>query len=366
MAEQEYDAAFLLELEKKLNNRLEIENSIGNQEKSLTNLLRTVSIDNSITTEKDRITHLVHLFTKPRLNLSRPNIIMNRMLAKLLKTADGVEKYVRLALDPKLSFKNKGNSRYQQNREYIHSKLINNHSPFIPILTNGLLTISGHPDPVMEAYVSKEGVLKEQIAYGDGTDRILGAMQMDVLFKNIKGESIWLLFDTWLKYIALVRIGRILPYPKYILARIIDYQTGIWSIALDDDRTTIKHLSHLIAFPEALNKGRLYDKGEDPKRTEDTNLNVRFRVLGVEYDDPILLFEFNKEVAKFIPGLRGYLKGDITGSGYVNIPPSVQHRFQYESIPFIDLKNGKLLRLVHESNVKYIVGDYEEVLGVQV
>lgn len=350
----EYDAILEMEkMEKTLFSMMKNDTPLARVESSLTSILRRTSIDKPVLPEKARHNEVKYFFTKPRLNLSRGNITTDRLLSKLnKKIGESIEKAVRLLLDPRLGYK-------RANQEYVKSDIIKNDEPFITILTNTINTVSGHPDPIIESYTSKEGLYKEQISHIEGTDKLYGAWYATMNFTNVVGEGVWLLFDTWLRYSVMVKHGKVLPYSRYLLGRQVDYQSGMFTLVLGDDNRTIKHIASTILFPTALSKGKIFDSSKDsPKRGESEDISVRFRCLGAEYDDPITAFEFNKHVATFATTLRGYLHGDIRGSEYIVVPPNIYSRFNDRCIPFIDLANGKLEWLVHKDEVETLSKDF--------
>lgn len=356
--EKTYDEILeVLELESVLYDLMKSSTPLAQNKNRLTSILKRTSIYKPLLPEVNRDSKVMYFFTRPRLNLSKRNIIMDRILAKLGKVkGDSIEKYVRVVLDPKLGDKT--------NVEYVDSNLNESDEPFITILNNTVETVSGHPDPVIDTFTSKQGVFKEEVSHYDGIDTLYGTWDATINFTNVASEGVWLLFDTWIKYGTLAKIGKVMPYTRYQLARQIDYQSCMYTLVMDSDGRTIKHTSSTILFPTAISKGRIYDSSKDnPTRAGDKEVSIRFKCIGAEYDDPISLFEFNKHVATFAPSLRGYLNGDITNSEYVVVPPNIYKRFSNRCIPFIDLYNGKLEWLVNKNDVKSLKEDYLKLIN---
>jgi len=345
----------VIELENTLYSLMKNDTPVANMNTRLTSILKRTSIYKPLLPETNRDSIVKYFFTRPRCNLSRSNIIMDRVLAKLLKSkGNSIEKYVRVLLDPFLG--------YKFNKEYVDSELNLVDEPFMPILNNTINTASGHPDPIIDTFTSKEGVMKEQVTHYDGTDKIFNSWDMTVTFNNVVGEGVWLLIDTWVRYGTLVK-SALMPYTRYLLGRQIDYQSCLYTIVLDTDGRSIKHTASTMLFPTATTKGSIFDTAKGTsKRSGDGDVMVRFKCLGAEYDDPITSFEFNKHVATFAPSLRGYLDGDITGSDYIVVPPNIYKRFSTKCIPFIDLYAGKLEWLVLKDEVVNLKEDYLKIL----
>ena len=77
-------------------------------------------------------------FTRPDLNLATPNIRQSRMLTDLLtENQKSIPRAVRCLLDPSLQLRPRG---------AIECPLVDANLPFIPILTNSLISCSGWPD----------------------------------------------------------------------------------------------------------------------------------------------------------------------------------------------------------------------------
>lgn len=347
----------LKQMEKTLLKLMKNDTPLANKDDSLTSIFRRVTIDKTIL-PTERHNAVKYFFTRPRVNLSRSTLIVDRILSKLNKTiGDSIEKSIRLLLDPSLGYK-------RANTEYVENNIIRNDEPFITVLSNAVNTVSGHPDPIIESFTSKEGLYKEQVSHIEGTDKLFGAWYATINFTNLKGEGVWLLLDTWIRYSVLVKAGKILPYSRYLLGRQVDYQSGLFTLVLGDDNRTIKHIASTIVFPTALSKGKLFDSMKDvSKRAGVEDISVRFRCIGAEYDDPITAFEFNKHVASFAGSLRNYIHGDIRGSEYVVVPPNIYSRFNDRCIPFIDLKYGKLEWLVHKDDVEELSKEFYELLN---
>lgn len=235
--------------------------------------------------------HGLTFFTKPCLNLSYDNIRFARVMTPLLSlNAETQQRAIRAYLDPRRAL-----------RENISSPYVDNNNPFIAILTNNLISCSGWPDIVMDTYTSKPGVMREEWSMADGPVRILRTFDLTANFRNIKGDPISLLFNTWLQYMGRVYSGEFDPYPDLLLENEIDYNTRIYRIVLDPTRQFVQKIAAVGAsFPTVAPLGAAFNFTEDHPFIRDVDqISIQFRCMGVDYMDPITIKEFNDVVQTF-------------------------------------------------------------------
>lgn len=243
-------------------------------------------------------------FTKPCLNLSYNNVIGIRRLAFLANNDPlSMANAIRCMLNPigfdKISVQRIGRSVSQEiYGDNNRSKIMDDKNPFIPLLSNTLLSLSGWPDFAPETYTSPEGINKEQVSWIDARPDILNSFDLTANFANIEGDPITTLFSTWVEYATRVAEGSMIPFPINIVENRIDYQTRIYRLILDKTRTYVQRISACgAAFPIAVPLGaNLNYTSEQPLTSENNQISIPFRALGALYDDPILIKEFNKTV----------------------------------------------------------------------
>lgn len=273
-------------------------------------------------------------FTRPRLNLSYDNIIAYRPLTNLLTTAPlSVNRAVRTYLDPVAE---------RASVNPIRTPLVDPYNPFIPLLTNTLISISGWPDSTVETYTSTEGLKREAWSMVDGTSRIYRTFDLTANFRNVVGDPITLLFHAWMHYAACVYEGVMVPHPDHIVENEIDYQTRIYRLVLDPTRTYVQKIAATgAAFPIANSIGNSFNyNNEKPVTEENAEISVPFRCMGVDYLDPITMLEFNKVVELFNPamadGKRGY------NNALVKLTAAERKVYNYRGYPHIDLETCEL------------------------
>ena len=282
--------------------------------------------------------HGLTFFTRPNLNLSYDNIKTERIFLPLLdKRGSGVKSIftaIRLLLDPQ-AFNEGGPTNP------IKSDLIDNNNPFICLLTNNLLSMSGWPDIMLDTYTSKEGRARESWSMGDGKTRFFQTTGISASFRNMIGDPITLLFFYWVNYISLVYEGRITPKPESIIENEIDYNTRIYRLVLDPTRTYVRKISCCgAAFPTSAPIGASHNFSVDaPYNMENKDVSINFQMMGVDYLDPIVVKEFNEVVDMFTGGIKNdkYLKlNGRDSSGKFNGSPNDINLMNFRGIPHID------------------------------
>lgn len=243
-------------------------------------------------------------WTRPQLNLTGNNIRNDRIFYDLLSTeATSLQRYVRCMLDPRLQ------SGFSPG-ETLKCPLVDPFQAFIPLFTNSLLSVSGWPEFQTPVYSSRPGLYKEVYAQVDGTTKIYNDYDIDATFRNYRGDPLMYMIFIWLKYASLVFEGILVPYPDYIINNTIDYNTRIYRLVMDHNKTFVKKIACTgVSFPSAIPMGGFFDyNSEDPYNEQLREVTIRFTSLGAEYIDNIIVKEFNETVKIFNPYMRDALR----------------------------------------------------------
>lgn len=266
-------------------------------------------------------------FTRPFLNLSYDNISLMRKLTPLLNSrSDTYQSVIRTTLDPigaRPDFGNRGS----------RSRLVNTYSPFIPLLSNNILSMSGWPDIALDTYTSKPGIQREAWIMADGTSKLYESFDIQVSFRNMEGDPITLLMLTWLHYISGVYDGTLMPYPEFISENRIDYQTRIYRIILDPTKRYVQKIAACgAAFPWSSSIGGAFNFSNDKVfNTDSDQINVPFKCVGADYNDPVTIEEFNLVGALANSDLK-----NPAANGYVKLHPRQLTYFNYYGYPLIN------------------------------
>lgn len=245
-------------------------------------------------------------FTRPQLNLTRMNVTNYRGFYNLLTNNNiSYQAFTRLMLDPRL-----------QHIDQMTCPFVDMNSPFISILTNNVQSLSGWPDLTVPTYTSEAGLYGEEHSMVDGVTNHYESFDLDVTFKNTKGNPLIYFFYIWIKYQSLVFEGILNPYIDMITENEIDYNTRIYRLVLDQQKRYVTYIGATGAsFPTNVPTGSLFDFNVDtPFNTRNTEINIRFRSMGFIAFEDILKLEFNKTTAIFNAGMRKVLESDL-GSG---------------------------------------------------
>lgn len=285
-------------------------------------------------------------FTRPMLNLSDTNLNRDRIMKKLLQEKSVADKYVRVMFDRLLYFK-----------ENVVCDQADNLQAFIPIFTNNLDSITGFIDPSIDSYISPQGSRKQQYALLDGTDQINEIIDLNVVYKNTYEDAIVTAFTIWLRYIVNVKQGIMVPYTGFIGRRITDYHSRIFRLVTTEDRRYVKRIGATgPIYPDVNSIGKYFDvPSTNTTYNEQTRTHsVRFKAVGYEYNDPILVREFNRTVGFFNPMMRKINNGaDPKTVGMVKLSPLGENQLDYNGYPRINEKTNEL--------EWYVIGSIEKV-----
>lgn len=280
----------------------------------------------------------ITLYTRPRLNLSYNNISANRLLSPLLTQEQAsYQSYIRDMLDPVTA----------QDKPERRCPFLDSKQAFIPLLTNTTLSLSGWPDINLGTYTSAQGVYREEWSMVDDVAKIFNTFSINANFRNIQGDPVSALFFVWLHYMSGVYEGIMLPHDDSLQEQEKDYETAIYRLIVSPDWEYVHKIGRTIAFPVSVPTGASFNYDhERPRVSDGDQINVEFRCQGAEYNDPVLIDEFNDVVAEFNPMMGRLVKtskgyGDPTG-GLLRISKEDRKFLNFYGYPHIDPEDGRL------------------------
>lgn len=314
-------------------------------------------------------------FTRPQLNLTTLNVSNFRSFYNLLTSNPiSYQRYTRLMLDPRLGY-NGG----------LKCPFVDPLNAFIPILTNNIVSVSGWPDLTVPTYTSETGLYGEEHSFVDGITNHYESYDLDITFKNVRGNPLLYFFYTWIKYESLVFEGILNPYLDMIAENEIDYNTRIYRVVLDPTKRYVTYIGATGAsFPINVPTGSLFDYNTDtPLNTKNSEINIRFKSIGFIAFDDFLKLAFNETVCIFNPEMRKILEHDLSnvseesrarengdtaymvpGCSYVKIPhyllskiddnlvDSPYYNLNFKAYPFVNLLTNELEWWSSSSNFK--------------
>lgn len=238
--------------------------------------------------------------TRPKLNLSSPNLKYERLMAPL-NTYNPMSSafMIRCLLD----------TYFATDPDVIplvaDSPLLNPFSPFLLPACNGLVGISGWPDFTVETESTEGGYYSENQTYAIGSDRLYRTYNFNLTFKDVPSSPIFNLFFYWLNYMASVTLGDMLAYPFHIDALRLNYTVSIYQFIMDPTkRYILKWGKATGCFPVSLPVGDIFSFSEQSMISEGSGkLTIPFVVNNVKYQDPLRIMDFNILVQRYAPGV---------------------------------------------------------------
>jgi hypothetical protein len=280
-------------------------------------------------------------FVRPQLNLMDGNIRNIRQFYPLLtENKLSIQAFVRHMLDPRMTegyrAKYVDTDKSVQFREMtgIKCPLVDPKNCFIPILTNNLNSISGWPDITTPTFTAKQGLYNQGYSMADGVTRNYETFDLDASFRNTRGDPIVYMFYIWMHYMSYVFEGKLMPYLDMVTENEIDYNSRVYRIVLDQSKQKVTKIAATGAcFPIANSIGSFFDYNhEKPFNDQNKDITIRFKCMGVDYQDDILIKEFNETVTIF----NKDMKDSERKSKYVKIPSDQLHLFNNRGYPRIN------------------------------
>lgn len=308
----------------------------------------------SLSMAKNREQAYLTFFTRPNLNLSVDNLKVSRRLSdKARSEFNSANMAIVAALDPINALTADDPNHIQLGGPLKNGVPFDNKQAFIPILTNTLQSISGFPDNTLDIFTSNEGIRREQFSMVDSCYNINNTFSLSATFRNIDGDPITALFSTWLEYMAGVYVGDMLPSASSIVQNEIDYQTRIYRFNTDPSMRYVTKLGIANAcFPTNDNLGAAMNVDmTNPFITDNDSININFHCVGAEYQDPIIIEEFNNVVATFNTDMRP-LNSSVfipTSPELIPLQPSEALFFNYYGYPHISVATREITWYVYQS-----------------
>ena len=328
-------------------------NGIGDLDIALGAAVRNINIrsQTALVPQNKEQTGLV-LFTKPNCYLHDVACATDRMLSVLMTTnPSSYHSIIRASLDPT----GHREDQLDGSPPYVNCDLVDPDSIFIPLLTNTCLELTGWPDPILDTSDSTPGRRQEVYGYTDGIFRIHGKFTLTGVFKNIPRDPVRQMLDVWCLYQSNIARGKTFPSLKSIVKRRVNYQTRIWRIVLDDTRQIVTRIGCAHgARPVVTDIGRVFDYSSERPITEASNVTTQFICYGAEYNDPILIHEFNLTSTWFCQGLRHKERRDVE---YVKLKPEEWQIFG-GAYPLIDEDTNEMQWWVTKERYSAIIDYY--------
>lgn len=257
-------------------------------------------------------------FVRPRMNLSYENLSLDRKMATLaINDPHTIQSAIRAYLDPV------GDADRRKKSDNASSALVDPYCAFIPLLSNLLLSLNGWPDKTVGTFTSRPGIYRESWSMIDDISEEFGQYELNANWRNIKGNPITMLLAHWVDYASNVYVGRMDPYMTSVVENEIDYVTRIYRIVLDDTQQYVTNImSTGYSYPVASPTGASGNFNIETPFNQDVDRQVSssFKCQGFIWNDPILIYTFNRTVGMFNPHMRvDKLKGG--GSLMVKLNP---------------------------------------------
>lgn len=298
--------------------------------------------------------HGYRFFTRPYLNLDESNCMVDRRLSMLLNpNPQSIERKIRAYLDPELH-RSEGQSWCPG---------VDVHNPFIPLLSNNLVSLTGWEDFTLNMNTTTPGVYRDVMSMPDDVPYQYGTYDLQATFRNIEGDPITLLHYMWLLYMGLNKEGRIMPYPELLLLNEFDANFRIYTLVMDKTQTFVTRLAApgaaiMVNAPTGQILNKTGDHAESPFQVANEQLNFSYRCMGLTQYDHMLVYEFNDLVETFNPTMGDGKRGYET----VKLKPIEKRWFTRRAYPYINPVNMELEWHVMRSYYNANIGMFQKVL----
>ena len=256
-------------------------------------------------------------FSRPRLCLADWNICGDRKLAHLM--TDDVQSIpfaIKCLLDTKYSAKKDPNC-----------PLLDKNNPFLVPLCNTVKSISGFLDPMLITESTEGGFFSEDQTYVIGGDRLARTYDINCMFRDLPGNPILTIIDDWCQYMHGLSDGSLQQYSEAIDFNRMDYTVSIYRFLMDiTNRYIVRWAKCTGCYPVSTPSGIPFNLNEGEHLVSAaSDINVPFKANRIEYDDPIILKEFNMLVRRYatdanIDGGTNAFAHNVASNNFCGVP----------------------------------------------
>lgn len=214
-------------------------------------------------------------------------------------------------------------------------------NPFMPLLGNTLISLSGWQEPILNNWTSAPDRLQGQITLGDSSTAVHGSYPLSATFRNIRGNPLTYLFHIWVNYIGLVKEGKLDPYPEFMAYNTVDYQSRFYRLILDPSRRFVEELTaNFVCHPNADRAAVRADFNDSgPHLKESDTYSQTFQSTGAAYFDPRMMYDFNETSAMFNPTLAD---ANLRKTHMRRLWPQEYSVLSYRAYPLINTVTAEL------------------------
>lgn len=269
-------------------------------------------------------------FTRPHLNMQKSNLRNDRYMTNLITNdSNSIQTFIRQTLDPSLAeFENKT------------CRLLDNRMGFIPILSNTLKSISGWPDRILPTFASKPGARGEQFSIPDGIIEINNKVELTLTFEKVDGKINERLLETWMRMMSLQVDGICVPYAEFEVFTERNFDTRVYVLNMDITNRVVLGIGIANAgFPNNDNIGADFNYNKNISNNAN-EFSLRLETNVIDYNDPIMILEFNLVNSFFNLDVYNLLRGYQHSLSKVDI--SELSQYNYRGYPIIDIETMEL------------------------
>jgi hypothetical protein len=179
--------------------------------------------------------------------------------------------------------------------------LFNARSPWFIPLCNALTSISNFPDLILDPVRTEGGFFNETLAFVAGSDRLKKGTELQLNFNELYGNIIITIIHMWVEFMAAVAKNEVVAYPEEIDQRRLCYTVSIYRFLLEEDYRHIAGWAKATGcFPLTAPLGALFNVNDRERFvTSAEKVSVSFLANVIEYNDPVILWEFNKLASRY-------------------------------------------------------------------
>ena len=275
--------------------------------------------------------------TRPHLNLSSENLASARRFMPLVHAGQkSIPFAIRCWLDTTFA-------EYYKGRSGI-CPFVDFNNPFFVPLCNSLKSINNWPDVNVATETSEGGFFSENQTTVVGGDQLARGYDFSLNFREYPGGVISAIFDYWCQYMIMIGDGRLHQYMSDIEHNLMGYTVSIYRFITDHTgRNILRWAKATGCYPKISPIGTPFNRNAGEELVQSVNdISINFQVHKPDYNDPIILKEFNTLVDRYMGRWNdnSYELGPDIGNNHLGVPYITQRGGRTRLIWRYDVKSA--------------------------
>ena len=226
-------------------------------------------------------------------------------------------------------------------------------SPFIPLLSNTCIELTGAKDLNLETFDYEEDERAQKQTVATGMDEFFSGGTFNTNHEDIKYGPVSFMYLAWIFYIHYVSRGYITTTRTHVIERILDYTSSAYVFVIGEDGRTIQRFGRFTGcYPTSFPLSSQLEHRANPAEDMLQKVSITWHYDSFEALDPLIFKDFNflsesEWLFKLRYYYRAYSDGEVdstlleseTDNDFSESELKVLHSYNRSSRTWVPVKN---------------------------